>query len=128
MNAFKAAREALATALVTAPNAVQANVYSYPPEMVATPAVCIVVDDPMAEPKVIGNRLRFQANYKLLVCVKPMSNLGSLEDAEALVVQVLAKIPANVLIGPVGAPNVTQVGQSDLVVVEIPVAVQTIES
>jgi hypothetical protein len=124
MNAFKAARESLADALT----GIGANVYEYPPEMVGTPAVVVVVDDPMAEPLVIGSRLRFAANYKLMVCVAPMTNLGSLEAVEELVIEVLGALPANVLVGPVAAPIVTQVGQSDLVVCEIPVQVQTEES
>lgn len=124
MNAFKAAREGIATALA----GVHANIYAYPPEMVSTPAVVLVVDEPMAEPLVIGNRLRFAANYKLMVCVAPMTNLGALEAVEALVIEVLSAIPSGVLIGPVTAPNVTQVGQSDLVVVDIPIQVQTQES
>jgi hypothetical protein len=124
MNAFKAARESVADALA----GVQANVYEYPPEMVSSPAVVLVVDEPMAEPLVIGSRLRFAANYKLMVCVAPMTNLGSLEAVEALVIEVLAALPVNVLVGPVTAPNVTQVGQSDLVVCEIPIQVQTEES
>jgi hypothetical protein len=124
MNAFKAARESVAAALAD----VQANVYEYPPELVASPAVVLVVDEPMAEPLVIGSRLRFAANYKLMVCVAPMTNLGSLEAVEALVIEVLAALPVNVLVGPVTAPNVTQVGQSDLVVCEIPLQVQTEES
>lgn len=124
MNAFKAARESVAAALT----GVEANVYNYPPEIVSTPAVVLVVDEPMAEPLVIGSRLRFAANYKLMVCVAPMSNLGSLEAVEALVIDVLGSLPVNVLVGPVTAPNVTQVGQSDLVVCEIPIQVQTEES
>lgn len=124
MNAFKAARESVATALA----GIQANVYPFPPEMVSTPAVVLVVDEPMAEPLAIGSRLRFAANYKLMVCVAPMSNLGSLEAVEELVIDVLSALPVNVLVGPVTAPNVTQVGQSDLVVVEIPIQVQTEES
>lgn len=128
MNAFKAAREAIATALTTGPNAVQANVYAWPPEVVAVPAVVVVVDEPMAQLRVIGSRLRFQANYRLQLCVKPMQNLASLEEVESLVVQVLAKLPTGALIGDVSAPNVAQVGQSDLVVVEIPVAIQAEEA
>jgi hypothetical protein len=124
MNAFKAARTSLASSL----SAVHANVYEYPPEMVGTPAVVVVVDDPMAEPIVIGSRLRFAANYRLMVCVAPMTNLGSLEAVEALVIEVLNALPATVLVGPVAAPIVTQVGQSDLVVCEIPVQIQTAES
>jgi hypothetical protein len=126
VNAFKAARQALYDALTASPS-IQANVYAFPPEVVAAPAVVVVVDDPMAEPKVIGSRLRFQANYRLQVCVAPMSNLAALESVEALVVAVLGKLPANVLLGAITAPQVTQVGQSDLVVVEIPVALQTQE-
>jgi hypothetical protein len=126
VNAFKAAREAIVAALSASP-AVSANVYAFPPELVATPAVVLVVDEPMAELRTIGTRLRFQVNYRLQVCVAPMANLAALEAVEALVVQVLAKLPATCLVGPIGAPNVTQVGQGDLVVVEIPIALQTQE-
>ena len=100
MNAFKVAREAIATALSTGPKAVSANVYAWPPEVVSTPAVVVVVDEPMAEVRVIGSRLRFQANYRLQVCVAPMQNLAALEAVEALVVQVLDALPSGALIGP----------------------------
>lgn len=125
MNLFKAAREAIGAALT---GQVTANVYPYPPEIVATPAVVVVVDDPMGEPITIGSRLRMQTRYRLQVCVAPMQNLAALEQAEELVVEVLAALPTTVMVGPIAAPIVTQVGQSDLVVVEVPVTLQTAET
>jgi hypothetical protein len=125
MNALRAAREYLGDCL---DGVVNASVYNYPAPIVSAPAIVIVIDEPMAEVKTIGSRLRFAANYKLQVCVAPMDNLGALEAIEALVVDVLAAMPDNVIVGPVSAPNVTTVGDSDLVVVEIPAQVQTEES
>ena len=124
MNALRAARETLAASLAALP----ANIYGYPPEMVSSPAVVVVVDDPMCEPLVIGSRLRFAANYRLMVCVSPMTNLGSLEALEVLVVAVLGALPTTVLVGNVSAPTITGVGQSDLLVCEIPCQIQTMES
>lgn len=119
---FTEARNAIATAL----SGVAANVYAFPAEAVFPPALVVVLDEPMAQPRAIGSRLRLQARYRLQICAPILDNLATLETLEGLVIDVLNAIPAGWEVGNVSAINVQQVGTAELAVIELPLAL-TIE-
>lgn len=114
-------RGALATALTS----VAANVYQEVPESPMAPFAAVVPDSPYMELNLINkSSLKVKLNYTLSVGVAWLSNAGSLNNLEKLILQILAVIPAGWEIGDVERPAVTQVGASYLLVADIRLSTQ----
>ena len=111
------------TLIAEALSPVQATIYAYPAEAVYPPAVMIVLDEPWAEVKGIGTRLRMHARLKLQLAVSANNNLGAVEKLEDLIQEVLVNLPSGCIVGAVSAPTIQSVGTSELPIVEIPVIV-----
>ena len=114
---------AIRTPLATALSGVTANIFSYVPEQVPTPAVMLVPDSPYMEFDTIGkSTFRAKLNYTITCAVAYNSNPASLDNIEQLITSVVALIPAGYEVSTVERPTVTQVGASTLLVADIRVS------
>jgi hypothetical protein len=112
-------RAALATALATT----LATVYSSVPETPIPPAIVIVPDSPYMEPLVINKATtKVKINFAISAIVANNSNAGSLANLEALIIGILAAIPAGYVVGDVEKPTVLVVGASSMLVADINVS------
>lgn len=106
--------------LASAFSSISANVYSYVPENVNPPAIVIVPDSPYMEPNLINDAtIKVKLNFTISCAVAYLSNPASLDNLEALTLDVLAAMPTNYVVGNVERPTVTQVGASTLLVSDI---------
>lgn len=116
-------RETLATALA----GTGYRVHSFPPPIVIPPAVVIVPGEPWLTIDTIGrpgSGIRAEVQFELNVAVAALDNLGSLEQLEAVVIDVLAALPSGTSLDRVGRPVVETVGPSDLLTCRIDVALR----
>lgn len=106
--------------LASAFSSLSANVYSYVPETVNPPAIIIVPNSPYMEPNLINDSaIKVKLNFAITVGVAYLSNPASLDNLETLILDVLAAMPANYVVGDIERPTVTQVGASTLLVSDI---------
>lgn len=104
-------------------SSIAANVYAYVPEQVNPPAIVIVPDSPYMDPNLINDStIKVKLNFTISCAVAYLSNPASLDNLEALVLDVLAAMPNNYVVGTVERPTVTQVGASTLLVSDIRVS------
>lgn len=109
--------------LADALSSVTATVYKSVPEAVVPPAVVIVPDSPYLVPNLINKAtIKLEVNFVLSAAVAYNSNVGSLENLEALVIEVLAALPSGYVVREIARPTVTQVGASNLLVSDISVS------
>ena len=114
---------AVRTPLAEALAGVTANIFSYVPESVPTPAVMLVPDSPYMEFDTIGkSTFRSKINLTITCAVAYNSNPASLDNIEQLITSVVTRIPVGYEVSTVERPTVTQVGASTLLVADIRVS------
>ena len=114
---------AVRTPLAEALAGVTANIFSYVPESVPTPAVMLVPDSPYMEFDTIGkSTFRSTINLTITCAVAYNSNPASLDNIEQLITSVVTRIPVGYVVSTVERPTVTQVGASTLLVADIRVS------
>lgn len=108
-------------AIKTALASVTANVYDHVPESPIVPAVVIVPDAPYMELETIGRgNVRVKLNYTISACVAYLSNPGSLDNLEKLIISILGALSASKYeLSVVEKPSVIQVGSTNLLVSDI---------
>ena len=112
-------RAALATALATS----LATVYESVPEAPIPPAIVIVPNSPYMEMALINDTtVKVKINFAITAIVANNSNAGSLANLEALIMAILAAIPAGYIVGDVEKPTVLVVGTSPMLVADINVS------
>ena len=112
-------RAALATALATS----LATVYESVPEAPIPPAIVIVPNSPYMEMALINDTtVKVKINFAITAIVANSSNAGSLANLEALIMVILAAIPAGYIVGDVEKPTVLVVGTSPMLVADINVS------
>ena len=112
-------RAALATALATS----LATVYESVPEAPIPPAIVIVPNSPYMEMALINDTtVKVKINFAITAIVANNSNAGSLANLEALIMVILAAIPAGYIVGDVEKPTVLVVGTSPMLVADINVS------
>jgi hypothetical protein len=113
-------------AIKTALASVTANVYDHVPESPIVPAVVIVPDAPYMELESIGrSNVRVRLNYTVTACVAYLSNAGSLDNLEKLIISILGALSASKYeLSSVDRPSVTQVGSTTLLVSDIRLSVR----
>ena len=112
-------RAALATALATS----LATVYESVPEAPIPPAIVIVPSSPYMESLLINkSTVKVKLNFAITAIVANNSNAGSLANLEALIMAILAAIPAGYIVGDVEKPTVLVVGTSPMLVADINVS------
>ena len=120
MPGFSVARDAFTDAFA----GLTAAVYDYAPPIVPGPSIFVFPDDPYVEFHSI-NVGRLTLRFLLTAAVPMNDNQGSLVNLEDLVIGIITNLPAGTVIQSVGAPAVTQVGPSSLLVSEMAVQVTT---
>jgi hypothetical protein len=117
------ARASVAAALRDDPALSGVTIYDSPPAVITAPAVVVAATaDPWVAVRTIT---KYDVSFNLVVAVAQGAGSASNYDAlEEIVVEVLRIFPQATSVGSV---TVTSSGQSDLVQVSIPVAVQVTE-
>lgn len=116
---LSAVREPLKTAL----ESVAANVYSHVPEAVVPPIVCVLAAEPYIEFDTIGrSSIRVKLNFLLKLGVAYMSDAAAIDNLEQLILAVIAVIPTGYEVGDIAAPAPFDVGESKLLMAEIPIS------
>lgn len=112
-------RAALATALATS----LATVYESVPEAPIPPAIVIVPNSPYMEMALINDTtVKVKINFAITAIVANSSNAGSLANLEALIIGILAAVPAGYVVGDVEKPTVLSIGASTMLVADINVS------
>ena len=112
-------RQPLATAL----SGVTANVYDHVPEAVMPPIVCVLSADPYLQFQTIGrSSIRVKVNLLIKVGVAYMSDAAAIDNIEQLTLAVIAVIPTGYEVGDINAPAPFDVGNTKLLMLEIPVS------
>lgn len=111
---FSAVRDALTNAFENQ----GAVVYDFVPPVVSTPAIFCFPAEPYLVPVTIGTG-RVQLRLNLTAAVAMNDNQASLNNLEDLLIKILNNLPSGVTVASVGAPSVTQVGPSNLLVSEM---------
>lgn len=113
------------TALASAIAGAGYRVHTYPPPAVIPPAVVIVPGEPYLEIETIGRPgagIIATVSFEVNIAVASIDNQGSLEQLEAVLIDVLAALPSGTTLDRVGRPLVETVGPSDLLTCRIDVA------
>lgn len=119
-NGFSAARVAFTDNFA----ALGAAIYDYVPPAVAGNAIFVFPDEPYVTfPGLSIQNIRLR--LKLTAVVPFNDNQGALINLEELIKGILAAMPSGVIINDFGAPNVTQVGNANLLVAETTVELPT---
>jgi len=112
-------RSTLATALTTT----LATVYASVPEAPIPPAIVIVPNSPYMETTLINDStIKVKINFAISAIVANNSNAGALENLEALIMVILANIPAGYVVGDVEKPTVLIVGVTSMLAADINVS------
>ena len=113
-------------AIKTALAGVTANVYDVVPEAPIVPAVMVIPDSPYMELESIGRaNVRVKLNYTITAAVAYLSNPGSLDNLEKLVISILGALSASKYeLSTVERPTITQVGTTNLLVSDIRLSVR----
>ena len=117
----KSARQALATAMT----GVTANVYSYVPAQVMTPAIIIVPGEPYLSLEAIGSKTRIRARFEITAAVAAMDIQAALDNIETLCENIFSHLPQGAIVDSFTRPTMTQIGPSDLLTTGLTVEVIT---
>lgn len=109
--------------LKTALSGLSANVYDHVPEAVNPPIVCILAAEPYIQFEVIGrSSIRCRLNFLLKIGVAYLSDAAAIDNLEQLIMATLALIPVGYEVGDVMAPAPYDVGNTKLLMAEIPIS------
>ena len=113
-------------AIKTALAGVTANVYDVVPEAPIVPAVMVIPDSPYMELESIGRaNVRVKLNYTITAAVAYLSNPGSLDNLEKLVISILGALSASKYeLSTVERPTIVQVGTTNLLASDIRLSVR----
>lgn len=117
-----AQRNALASALAAAGRVVLA----YPAENITAPALVLVPGQPYIEPEVIGpSGGRLKVRFEITAIVGAADNQAALANMEKLMLDTLVALPIGVALTSWSQPQITQVGNSDMLTSQLSVELTT---
>lgn len=100
-------------------------VYDYTPPAISTPCAFIFPDEPYVDFQTIGSASRVTLRFRLTAAVANNDNQAALGNLESLIVQLATHLPTGARISSFGAPSITQVGVTNLLVSESTIEVTT---
>lgn len=115
-------RNTLATALAAAGRVTLA----YPAENIIAPALVLVPGQPYIEAQTIGaSTQRLNVRYDVTAIVNAVDNQAALANIETLMIDTLLALPVGVALGTWSQPQITQVGNTDMLTSQITIELVT---
>ena len=118
---FAAVRDAFTDAF----EGLGAVIFDYSPPVVSTPAIFVFPADPYAEIQTIGSANRVKLRFTVTAAVAANDNQAALNNLEDLMIDIITHLPSGAVISTFGAPAMTQVGVTNLLVSESTAEVTT---
>lgn len=100
-------------------------VYDFTPPVVSTPCAFIFPDDPYVDFETIGTNSRVRLRFRLTAAVANNDNQAALNNLEAIICSIATHLPQGARVNPFGAPAITAVGPTNLLVSETSVEITT---
>lgn len=100
-------------------------VYDYTPPVVSTPAAFIFPDDPYIDFTTIGTVTKATLRFRLTAAVANNDNQAALGNLETVICALATHLPQGARVSAFGAPSITQVGPTSLLVSETSVEITT---
>ena len=100
-------------------------VYDYTPPAISTPCAFVFPDEPYVEFQTIGSSSRVKLRFRLTAAVANNDNQAALANLEEVICDLATHLPTGAVISAFGAPQITQVGVTNLLVSESSVEITT---
>ena len=100
-------------------------VYDSTPPAVSTPCAFVFPDEPYVEFQTIGSASRVKLRFRLTAAVAHNDNAAALQKLEEVICDLATHLPKGAVISAFGAPTMTQVGVTNLLVSESTIEIST---
>ena len=100
-------------------------VYDYVPPAISTPCAFLFPDEPYIDFQTIGSSSRVTLRFRLTAAVANNDNQAALGNLEEVICDLATHLPQGARIASFGAPSITQVGVTNLLVSESSVEITT---